>query len=281
MAFIVRRPWDGQPQEAAPASSELLARKLTHLSTGDFGFDAAIQRALSVTQTSGTREVAPTPAGIGTKTYNGANSVNQAREVIASGDWTFAFIGNPPSDSFPRYAFDQRGGAGEMAFGVNFDDQFSALAGRFSVTMLQSGVNRSHAYVASAVDGTMKAFVMRNRGGTVSAWIDGVARTVVTSGNFATVAASTASDTFYCAGLSIDGGKAFGGTAGDASLVATLAAQSALSDSDCIALSRVSSFWGVAYQPRRIYVPSAAAGAFNPAWAIGSNAIIGAGAIAA
>jgi len=286
--LILRRPWTEQPQEAVAASAWFMQRRGAHLAVGDLQYDAAGGRLVPPTVVSGSRTVSIGSAGCGVVGI-GASSSNQTRGVFQNSSFTAFFIGNPPSDaSNTRFALSQYNGASLVAMGANFSDQFTAAGagGRFALTMLESGVNRSHAYVASAADGLMHCFLVRKSGATVTMWIDGVQRTVVSSGGFAGSPVGAA-DTFYCGGQSVDGAKAFGGPSGDAVLFATGLLQSALTDAECAELSTIAGAYALAFEPRRIYIPTSVSGggsvtgtlattnANDTITAVGSTTIIG------
>lgn len=262
MAFReILLPWDSQPQEAVSASDDALLRGLVHLSFGDFEFDYAVGRATQLSLISGAVSTVPTQIGLG-RQNTGASSNNQTRQVIANGDFTILYVGSATSTS-TRYAMYQNGSAGEVAVGLNFNDQFAATSasGRMSITMLQTGVNRSHAYVASAIGATeeLKAYVWRKRGTSISAWINGVPQTVVTSGGF-TGSPTASADIFRATGTAGDGGKRWSGPTSTGIIVATAVYNAAQSDDYCAWLSSLDAFNQALLEPQRILVPVAAAG---------------------
>ena len=277
MALIVKRPWTSQPQVAAGASSWAASRKVRILTTADPQFNAARGSFTPATITSGTRVLKASPLGLAFSQPSGASSVNSVGDLLLRESWTILVLAAPVSAAIMHSVVLQYG-LDEQRIGFNFDDQFAAVAGRFSVTLLQTAVNRSHAYVASAADGNPHAFLMRKSGATITAWIDGVSRSVVSSGLFTGLPGAT-TDTIYVYGSSANGALSWN----NGSMISGMALfQSALTDTECVSISNIQRAWGQLFAPlpRRIWAPSATAAAtFKPAWAIGSNAVIGAGAM--
>ena len=260
MAIIRQIPWTEQPQEAAFASQWATSRGLRILVTADPQVDFFSGIFTAATITSGTRLIAPSPIGLAFSN-SGASSVNSVGDLLLRNSWTVAIFATPVASSTQRSSIYRQVGTDSQQIGFNFDDQFAGGAGasgRFAVTLLDTGVNRSHAYVASAADGLPHAFVMRKSGTTVTAWIDGVSRTVTASGGFTGAPGST-TDAIRLYGDSGDGGNAIGN---GSTVSGSAFFQQALTDTECAELSRLSSAWNLLFAPRvqRIWAPVAAGG---------------------
>lgn len=246
------RQWTRQPQGWAPPSQWAKARSLSLLVAADPRHErvrgAFVDLSLSV---NATFQFQSTGYGLGFGGVSGGASTNSTGDLLWRGSWTAVCVAAPPSTS-ARYALSQSG-TDTSALGFGFNDQFTGANGRFSLTLLDYGVNRSHAYVPSAANDTPRCFLMRKAGTTVTAWIDGAPQTVITSGGF-TGSPGATSDTirlygsnansFFCWATGTIGGLAF--------------FNAAISDAECAAISTIGGFFGQLFAPRRIWVPQAA-----------------------
>lgn len=237
-------PRTTQPQGAVHANPFWRSRGLRLLATGDLAYDAATGILTPYTNTSDTPLVTANSLGVG-RQQSGAASYNTTRNLFTNGNFVAIWAGSlPTSASAATYAISQGGADCAIAFGGNFDDQFVAGAGnsgKLSLTCLDVGTNRSHAYVANAVDGTPHVYLMRRAGTTVTAWIDGVSRTVVSSGGFPTPGSgyTSSADTFRVCGSSV-GGANFWGV-----LNTTAVLNGVFTDAECALLSSVNGVWNL------------------------------------
>lgn len=244
------KPWTSQPQWAARANAKWVARGLSFLSSGDHALDSVTGLLTPVTTVNGTRSLIATSGGLGT-THTGANSRNIAnRDLFGNGNFTVFMYGNVSSSSAQKAALSQysSGGTQKIVFGANFDDQFSSAPGRLSLTLLQPSVNRSHAYVASGVDGSLSVYCFRKSGTTISAFKNGQPLTVTTLGGF-TGSPAASDDVAKIQGDNSNSAFAFTDT-----LLGTAAFRGlALSDAEIAAIS--ANPWQL-FSPRSIWLPA-------------------------
>lgn len=231
---------------------------LTLLLAGSHSKNQYIFPSLTVAGTAaaiGLRTVTPTDQGLGLVSGAFGTSSDAAFGIQIGRDWTMLCIAAPKSTSATQYVLSGGGSDGNFAVGFNFDDQFGLSAGRFSVTLLKTGINRSHAYVASGATGATRAFVMRKRGNTLTAWIDGSQSTVISSGGFTSsdVGESGTPD------LKVAGSSANGGVNIVDPLIMTAHFMAALPDAHCAQLSTFSGAMALfSPVPRKIWMPQAA-----------------------
>lgn len=243
------------------------------LVAGDPRRDLVNQTFTNATVSSGSYSISPSVMGLAWSNTS-ASSVNSVGNIAPNASWTALIVANPVSQANRHAAIVQHGGVGAFQIGFNFNDQFTASAGRFAVTSLETGVNRSHAYVASAADGNPHAFLMRKSGTSISAWIDGVSKSVTSSGGF-TGNPATATDSIKLYGTSTDSGNAF---VGGSSIAAVAYFGQALSDGECARLSEhYSAVWSKLLRPDELFVwiPDASAAAALAGGATGLAAASG------
>ena len=234
------------------------SRGIKILVAGDPRRDLVNRTFTNVTVSSGSYSISPSVMGLAWSNTS-ASSVNSVGNIAPNASWTALIVANPVSQANRHAAIVQNGGVGAFQLGFNFNDQFTASAGRFAVTSLETGVNRSHAYVASAADGNPHAFLMRKSGTSISAWIDGVSKSVTSSGGF-TGNPSSATDSIKLYGTSTDSGNAF---VGGSSIAAVAYFGQALSDGECARLSEhYSAVWSKLLRPEELFVwiPDSAGG---------------------
>lgn len=255
--LLYQRPWTRQPQTAREASAWAIERGVQLLTTSDMRYDAATGRGGTYTASSGAHSKKAIRAGIGTTTTAGAASVNYARNAIGNSDCTLIFIGNPGTAT-KQQVLSQTGAAGDCWLTCNGDENSTGgdyISGQLVLGLLQTGVNRSSIKVAGAIDGTLSAFVIRKRGATGAAWKNGVSQTVVTTGTLAG-SPCAAADTVRVCGNSADGAYAFVDT-----LVLAGIFNTALPDTECAALSKLTGAWRVfAPLQERMWMAAVAAG---------------------
>jgi hypothetical protein len=225
------------PNAACRPSTWALSRKLRLLVGPDPQVDLISGVLTPATVTSGTRIFSNSAIGLGFSS-TGANSVNSIQDLRLADSWTALIIATVNSNVKVQSAIEQSA-TDASVIGFNFDDQFNLLAGRFSCTLLDSGVNRSHAYVSSATDGKPHAFLMRKSGTSITAWIDGIKKTVTTSGGF-TGNPGASTDTVKLVG---DSGNAYWAWSDNSTFHGLAYFNAILDESECEQLSRIELAW--------------------------------------
>jgi hypothetical protein len=228
----------GQPQSSLRPSAWALDRKIQILTTRDHAYNAANGKRTQPTSTTGDYLLAGTIGGLGVQQTSGGYAVNETGYTLNwAGDWTAAFIGTPVADTSAPQVFAQFA-ADTAVIGIGFDRNLNGVPGALSVLLLQSGVDRSGAYVTGAANGTTRCFLLRKQGNTVSAYIDGTKQTVVTSDSFTGAVSFSPSDNLARAGNSSNGQATWGRP-----ICATAFFNSALTDSGCLDISTISGFY--------------------------------------
>jgi hypothetical protein len=213
----------------------------------------------SYAASSGAHEEAVLPGGLGvvSNPAPGAASVNFANfDAFGNGDCTVWFVSGAAAGTSMPNIFAQGGAAGGIWIQANTDENQSNVAGQLCFGLLQTGVNRSSIKAASALDGTVHAYVVRKRGSTGQWWRDGRRLTTVVTGTLGG-APATATDTLRAIGDSTNGAFAL-----PVGFVIGGIFRSGLTDRQCANLATLRGAWSP-FEPRRIAVALPAGSAFT------------------
>jgi len=259
-------PRNGQPTGLFRPSDFARSRGIAVLTVGDHSFDAATGIRTAPSSTTNDFQLSATPGGLGVFQSSGGYSVNASGYRLNwAGDWTAIFIGAPASNA-QTHVFAQEA-TDYCVVGIGFDRNFAPTPdGSLAVTLLQSGANRSGGAVSGASNGTTRCFLLRKRGTTISAYIDGVEQTFTTSDGFAGAPSFAVTDALQKAGHGADGTWRW-----NQPICATAFLNSALSDNECAQVSRISGFYAALVAPLATQVETGGASIDGSATVTGAS----------
>ena len=272
MPLIVKRPWTSQPQVAERVNREnpFADRLIVASSPGRSGYNAVDGRRLIVTT-----QTAPSPTlrGIALDQSAGANAA-YFPVVLPAGSTAYTLLTIAANVSEVRSAFalmigdGVANGSAQIRLGLNTSATGDADAGRIALVEYGGGIYKAQLATTAAtyVDGNLHVYGAVRNGADVSMWFDGAK----VASNSAASGSVTPEQRIYVSG------SGHASTASVNKQVLALVWLRALSATEMAAVS--ANPWQLfAPLPRRIWAPRAAGAPFRPAWAIGSNAVIGAG----
>jgi len=262
-------PWESQPQERAEFGDSgaafavnFITRSAPNGITGlaqtntdqTEGFNAAGRGVFGVTDTTRGAEFTSSEMLSGTANFT----------VICVGSWASRSV----RQTLFLYGNEVSASASQHTIAMNVNSGASVLPGTFSAWTFDTGFTTQVQSNASLIDGRLHVIGWRN-GASPTLWMDGSNVTLSVGSSGGTFSGSYPVIVNQGTDPSVSPGRSILEPTNAAFVFLRL-----LSDTEM--LDYTSNPWAL-YEPRQIWVPSTVASGFNPAWARGSNQLIGSG----